>query len=87
MTCHPLGNGGGFFCTRGPQARCSSCNKRLASKLCDFDLTGAKAGSTCDRKLCAGCAVVVGPERDYCPAHARASTALAVRAVTTLAKR
>ena len=86
MTCHPLGNGGGFFCTRERRIPpCSVCGKRLTSKLCDFALTGPRTGDTCNRKLCEGCAVNVGPNRDYCPPHARMTTALAVREPTTLA--
>jgi len=37
-------------------------------KLCDFELHG---GRTCDAKLCARHATTVGPERDFCPPHAK----------------
>lgn len=73
MPCQPIsGPGGmtGFICSRGPRAKpCCICGKP-SSRLCDFPLRGAKAGRTCDRPLCAGCAVHVGPDRDLCPAHA-----------------
>lgn len=45
--------------------------------LCDFPLAGKKAGKTCSRKLCKGCAKVQaekatdGTDRHYCPAHDR----------------
>lgn len=73
MTCRPidLGNGvTGWACTRGSSERCQECGGR-ASKLCDYPLRGAKAGKTCDAKLCARCAVNVAPDRDYCGPHAR----------------
>jgi hypothetical protein len=74
MPCIPinLGNGvTGIVCTRGERAkRCKACGDR-ASRQCDFGLTARAAGRTCDVHLCERCAVVVGPERDYCPPHAR----------------
>lgn len=54
---------------------CSACKSRRHTKLCDFALTGKKAGQTCDAPLCDRCATRVGPNRDYCPAHARAAKA------------
>lgn len=73
MTCRPLnfGNGvTGWACSRGE--RCKECGGR-AIKLCDYPLAGRKVGKTCDAKLCGRCAVNVGPDRDYCPAHSRVS--------------
>jgi hypothetical protein len=59
-------------CTRLPRRRCQSCGTtRGAFVLCDFPLTGAKAGQTCSRVLCTSCATHVDPDLDYCPAHAR----------------
>lgn len=80
MGCIPIG-GGGFACSRtGPKA-CSSCSVLTRRpKLCDFPLAGAKAGKTCDRALCDGCATSIGPNRDYCPAHARQSKTSGVAA-------
>ena len=49
---------------RKPKA-CIVCG-RPASRLCDFPVA---PGKTCDRALCAGCAVQDGPDRDYCPSH------------------
>lgn len=73
MPCRPLPGGAGWVCTR-ERWTCSSCGKTSAvAVLCDHPLTGAAAGRTCDRVLCRGCAVRVGPNRDLCPAHAQAT--------------
>ncbi len=78
MPCNTVDIGGGSYaivCRRGNRPKpCSICG-RPGSKLCDFPLTGPKAGKTCDRSLCAKCAVNVGPELDYCPTHGRMSAA------------
>jgi hypothetical protein len=73
MPCVPFrsedGSVTGWVCSRGrAQHRCK-CG-RSATHQCDFPLKGSKAGGTCDRWLCAKCAVHVGPNLDYCPAHA-----------------
>jgi hypothetical protein len=47
--------------------RCSSCGTRWASRQCDYP----KGKGTCDKHLCDGCAVTVGPDLDYCPDHPR----------------
>ncbi len=54
---------------------CSSCGVRVFDgKLCDFPVSKAgRKSKTCDRFCCAKCAVNVGPDRDYCPPHARAA--------------
>jgi hypothetical protein len=47
---------------------------RPSSRLCDYPLVPLEFGKepkTCDAKLCPRCAVKVGPNADYCPAHAR----------------
>lgn len=62
----------GFACSR-ERHRCA-CGKR-ATIQCDFPLTGPKAGKTCDKWLCRGCAVSVGENVDYCQAHAAMRTA------------
>lgn len=72
MSCRSIVNAEGevigIACTRGAiRCECGSAS----SKLCDFPLKGAKAGKTCDRRICGRCAVVMGPNKDYCPAHAR----------------
>jgi hypothetical protein len=73
MTCHvlrgPDGRAVGFVCSRGSD-RCEACGRAGARQLCDYPLAGRRAGETCDRRLCAGCATRVGA-RDLCPAHAR----------------
>lgn len=88
MPCEVIHGGGGavvIMCTRGTTRRknCAVCKARPATKLCDFPLSGSKAGQTCDRDLCDQCAVVqptvvlptfgslVGDTRDFCPAHDR----------------
>lgn len=75
MTCERFdlpGGGYAIVCSRGrkPRAKCSACNVRVHELLCDFPLSGKKAGKTCSRKLCSACAVKVG-ELDYCPPHAK----------------
>lgn len=83
MGCEHVEIEGGvaIICSRGRRRRtCSTpgCGRRVVA-LCDFRLTGAKAGKTCDRPLCALCAVRMGRHEsgedkgdtiDYCPAHA-----------------
>lgn len=89
MTCRPfnLGNGvTGWACSRGePAKRCKECGAR-ASKLCDYPLSGSKAGKTCDVNLCSRCAVSVGPDLDYCPVHSRVRAKQAQQARTTATK-
>lgn len=81
MACEHVDLGDGttmIVCRRGgrraPAKRCK-CGKP-ASLLCDFPLKGRKAGKTCDRPLCSGCAerqrtTADGDTVDFCPAHAR----------------
>ncbi len=74
MPCNHIklpGGASAIICTRrGPAKRCCSCGGP-SSKLCDFPLTGAKAGATCDRPVCQSCAVHRDPDIDYCPTHGR----------------
>lgn len=44
---------------------------RIATKKCDFPLSGAKGGTTCDADICDGCATPIGPNVDYCGPHDR----------------
>lgn len=63
MKCEPISipGGVGFLCSRGARRKaCSVCKRRKATKLCDFPLTGGKAGKTCDRDLCGTCAQNMG---------------------------
>lgn len=76
MGCKTIDLGGGalaIVCSRGhkPRALCEACKSEPHAVLCDYPLSGPKAGKTCDRKLCARCAVHAGPNRDLCPAHAK----------------
>jgi hypothetical protein len=75
MPCQTIDLGGGAFaiaCSRGKQrAMCEVCKSKPHEVLCDYPLRGAKAGATCSKKLCRGCAKHVGTDRDLCPPHAR----------------
>lgn len=78
MTCRTVDLGNGYtaiVCDRGRKpAKCTACKERPHSRLCDFPLTGDKAGKTCSVRLCDRCAVRAvrdGKEVDYCPPHAR----------------
>jgi len=68
MPCTPFktkdGEGWGYVCTRTPKhlELCECCGNP-ASKLCDFPLSGSRAGETCDRKLCSDCATEVDATR------------------------
>jgi hypothetical protein len=76
VKCTPLtsesGEVIGFVCGRR-RAACSvpGC-RREYEVLCDWKLKGAKAGKTCDAKLCGKCTTKPAPDKDLCPAHARA---------------
>lgn len=70
--------GVGFACSRGQKRKTCSVHgcSGSATKLCDFPLTGKKAGQTCDRDLCEAHATrmpgrpLAGQTIDYCPTHA-----------------
>jgi hypothetical protein len=68
-----LGNGAtAWICTRGPREYCKCGSGLPVSRLCDFELRGRKAGSTCSWKMCERCTTrPEGTESDYCQAHAR----------------
>jgi len=62
--------GGVIICRRGvhqPECATPECHRR-APYLCDYPLAG---GKTCDRPICEGHRAHVGPNKDYCPPHAR----------------
>jgi hypothetical protein len=74
------GGGVAIICQRGQRRpRCSACKAAPATRQCDWPLTGAKAGRTCDANLCDSCAVSAGPDVDHCPAHARHARQLELR--------
>lgn len=55
------------FSGKRPKAPdCMACGGRSTLQ-CDYPILGGR--KTCDRYLCRGCAVHVGPDRDYCPHH------------------
>ncbi|MCA9686550.1 MAG: hypothetical protein KC457_30560 [Myxococcales bacterium] len=68
-----LGNGAtAIVCTRDRREPCPCGSGLPVSRLCDFELGGRKAGSTCSDKLCDRCASSPpGTDLDYCQAHAR----------------
>jgi hypothetical protein len=74
MPCDPIqlpGGGIAIVCSRGTRAsKCAVCGN-TSDRLCDWKLTGAKAGKTCDKKLCGRCSTKTTPDKDLCPAHAR----------------
>lgn len=53
---------------------CVVCQTTRDITLCDFPLTGRKAGQTCDRPVCRHHAMHEDPDTDYCPAPARLIT-------------
>ena len=73
MTCTKIDLPDGFviLCDRKRRAVCEVCKQRPHEALCDYPLRGAKAGKTCDRKLCRTCAAHVGENADLCPTHAK----------------
>ena len=80
MICDELVIGGrvvGFACRRGQRKQCEFCRNAPATLQCDEPLRGAKAGATCSKYMCRGCARTVGSfdsdvELDLCPPHFRA---------------
>lgn len=74
-----LGNGDFVITCRQRRAACSSCAHREHDVLCDAPLAGKRAGKTCSRKLCRGCAVALAPGLDLCMPHAKIHRAAAMR--------
>lgn len=65
-----------FVCRRGSDAsRCESngCHERAVAA-CVAELRGSKAGQTCGRRVCRGCAVTVDGKA-LCGVHARIARA------------
>jgi hypothetical protein len=67
-----LGNGvTAIICgSRQPRRRCKACGHG-ADRECDFPLSGAKEGQTCDVPICPRCTSRPLPDTDLCPAHQR----------------
>jgi len=70
MVCRgvKVGTANAIVCSRPAQRKCQHCNRRRATLLCDFP-DPEKPGTTCDARLCPRCAVLVAPDRHYCPDH------------------
>ena len=69
--------GGGYavICSRGARSKpCVTCGK-AHQVLCDYPVTRNGKPGTCDRACCRQHAVSVGPDRDYCLAHANLTEA------------
>lgn len=64
-----------IICGRGRASKACVVCGRSAGLLCDFPLTGPKAGQTCDRALCAVHTFRPRAGVDFCPAHAAMVTA------------
>lgn len=58
-----------IVCGRRDTKPCVVCHGRAAF-LCDFPLTGPRAGDTCSRAICSKHTFRPAPQTDYCPAHA-----------------
>jgi len=81
MGCDPLldkeGQVVGILCSRsrhpGSRTRCECCGTMGARFLCDFPMGKKRNGKpkTCDKKICGGCRISVGVDRDLCPEHAQ----------------
>lgn len=63
------GGGSAIVCMSKPAKACQVCGQRIAGYQCDA-LLGK--GKTCDKYLCSNCRHHVGPDLDFCPAHAAA---------------
>lgn len=79
MNCRTVAAGPGFtaiVCSRGVRRKRCSTNGCVGTEvaLCDYPLSGRKAGKTCDRSMCARCRHAQGPDVDYCPVHANQKT-------------
>jgi hypothetical protein len=68
MPCEVRGNM--IICSRSSLGKCHYCG-RPQQKLCDYPLSGEKAGKTCDIPMCERCATHVPPDTDYCRVHAK----------------
>lgn len=69
-TVHLPGGARAIVCgPRQRQKRCA-CGKP-GTLLCDWKVEGKKSG-TCDKPICSGCTTSPAPDKDLCPAHAKA---------------
>lgn len=67
------GGGRAILKLQAPRKRfCVTCGKP-APVLCDYPVKRAGKETTCDRACCRAHCVSIGPDRDYCLAHAEGS--------------
>jgi hypothetical protein len=61
-----------IVCSRRPgRQKCKYCGYP-SQRLCDYPLSGPKAGATCDVPMCGRCTFrPAGEEKDYCRPHRR----------------
>jgi hypothetical protein len=76
MPCEHVKLAGGIsaiLCTSRGRQKIGKCRcGRQGVRLCDFELApavGHARSKTCDKPLCAFCAVSIGKDLDYCPDH------------------
>jgi hypothetical protein len=87
MPCTPIKGDGftGIVCSSGSRRpkKCAYCGAP-SNRLCDFPLTGPKAGQTCDVPMCYRCTWSPRVEKDYCRPHrATVGAEMAERKATT----
>lgn len=64
------GRGVAIYCSRGGRTKpCVTCGKP-STLLCDYPVTRDGKPGTCDRAMCPAHRKRVGPDTDYCLAHA-----------------
>jgi hypothetical protein len=77
MSCRTIATGPGMFAivcdrTRGSVCQTPGCG-RTTEALCDYPVVRKERRVRCDRKLCDRCRVRQGPDKDFCPPHAKAA--------------
>ncbi len=78
MACRhfKIGNSTGIICGPKPRVRkCHKCHKDSVV-LCDYPVVRNGRQTSCDAPCCRAHAKVVGPDLDYCVAHALMTPAI-----------
>lgn len=77
MSCKAINLGGGVAWVCGREVERLLCSVPLCGRggayLCDHPVTRKGTAGTCDKRLCETHRKTVGPDRDLCPAHAKAA--------------